>query len=447
MSVHDRCIELAAASIDFELTGAEAAEMSEHLASCGPCRTTAGALMADARALRRLAYGMPRERVRRQVVGAAASGRRRRAGVLTLLAAAIAVILAVAGGVSVGALLRTDRQVALPTTPAWMRLAARDGFPAGDGTSAILGLAPAPGLDDPTLVAVGTGATGGRVWLSSDGRSWSALPDSAAFARGRPEAVASTGTRIVAVGSSIDEQGDPRATVWTSTDGRRWTRSQLAGSTGLLAVAASPARIVVAGSPRSGSGAPIWSSSDGVSWEPTVDATPFTACTVTGLAVGGPGFVAVGYDDRGAAVWTSSDGLGWTRVGDAAALALSRMSAVTATPAGLIAVGFDARGPAVWVSLDGSAWARVPPFGPPGARMTAVAATSLGVVAVGHASDGARAWASTDGLTWRPLTDGPWSGATELSSVVAHGNLVIAGGRADRQAALWIGALSSGPSS
>jgi anti-sigma factor RsiW len=51
IGVHDRFIDLAAASIDFELSPAERAELDGHLTTCAPCRSFAAALRADARAL------------------------------------------------------------------------------------------------------------------------------------------------------------------------------------------------------------------------------------------------------------------------------------------------------------------------------------------------------------------------------------------------------------
>ena len=53
-TVHDEFLELAAASIDFELSGAERAALAAHLADCIPCRRQVMGLEADQRAMARL---------------------------------------------------------------------------------------------------------------------------------------------------------------------------------------------------------------------------------------------------------------------------------------------------------------------------------------------------------------------------------------------------------
>lgn len=449
MAEHEPFASLAAASIDFELSPTEASRLSEHLAHCSACRRVASELAADARALRRLADGAPSERVRTTVLSTAMGRARPRHRPLALLAAALVVVLAVAGGMSVGSYLLAIRGPSDGTrsTPDWTRLAAGSGFPSGEGPSEVLGLAATPGVPGVGLIAVGTGATGGRVWLSPDGRSWTPVADSPALARARLQAVAAAGDRIVVAGSRVDALGDPIAATWLSPDGVSWTRTDLPGSTGLLAIAASPSRIVVAGSPRAGAapgdpGAPIWASSDGSHWLP-LDAAPFAGATVTGLTVGGPGFVAVGYDDRGGAVWTSFDGIAWSRDGDPTTFDQARVMAVSEAPGGLVAVGFDATGPLVWSSVDGRSWVRVGGIDPAGGRMLAVASTPFGVVAVGEGRAGTGAWASADGRSWQPLVDPAWADRDDVTAIVAHGDLVVAGGRVGSRSAVWVGRPSS----
>ena len=53
-TVHDDFLELAAASIDFELTETERASLAAHLADCVPCRRRVIALEADQRAIAQL---------------------------------------------------------------------------------------------------------------------------------------------------------------------------------------------------------------------------------------------------------------------------------------------------------------------------------------------------------------------------------------------------------
>ena len=89
------------------------------------------------------------------------------------------------------------------------------------------------------------------------------------------------------------------------------------------------------------------------------------------VAVGGPGFVAVGSDGDDVAVWTSADGQTWSRVPDDEAVfggpGIQGMADVALGRPGLVAVGRDSSlvGPdtyavaAVWTSPDGISWSRV----------------------------------------------------------------------------------------
>jgi hypothetical protein len=132
--------------------------------------------------------------------------------------------------------------------------------------------------------------------------------------------VARGGPGLVAVG--VD--GKAEAGVWTSPDGRQWSRvdhdKAVFGGDGQL----------------------MWS-----------------------VARGGPGLVAVGSDDDVAAVWTSPDGRQWSRVDhDDAVFGGSdwrKMFSVARGGPGLVAVGCDvgAEAAAVWASPDGRQWSRV----------------------------------------------------------------------------------------
>lgn len=148
---------------------------------------------------------------------------------------------------------------------------------------------------------------------------------------------------------------------------------------------------------------------------------------ISGIAVGGPGLVAVGGDSSGgdddAAVWYSSDGLSWSRVEHDEAVfggsGRQYMTAVTAGGPGFVAVGeesvegWPAGVSVVWVSEDGVIWSRVPhdeaAFGveEQTTLMKDVTAFGSGLVAVGMESTGnsidAAAWISTDGISWERI--------------------------------------------
>jgi len=92
---------------------------------------------------------------------------------------------------------------------------------------------------------------------------------------------------------------------------------------------------------------------------------------MTTVIQGGPGFVAVGYDevagDRNAAVWTSTDGRTWLKVedDDLGGTGVQEIKTVTTIDDNLVAAGFDGSGGdlngAVWTSIDGRTWTKSTP--------------------------------------------------------------------------------------
>ncbi|MCH7669853.1 MAG: hypothetical protein IIC71_11750 [Acidobacteria bacterium] len=134
--------------------------------------------------------------------------------------------------------------------------------------------------------------------------------------------------------------------------------------------------------------------------------------------------MAVGYEyvgsDWNGVVWTSSDGATWKRAADpGSALAGSNNEAllgVSAGGPGLIAVGYDdGNGDSrVWTSVDGSEWTLLPAdravFGGSGNQQIAkVVEGAQGFVAAGRESTGngsdAVVWASPDGIEWTRADD------------------------------------------
>jgi len=242
--------------------------------------------------------------------------------------------------------------------------------------------------------------------------------------------------------------------VWTSIDGFAWSRvphdESVFGGEGeqqmVSVTAGSPGLVAVGWDTSSGSvDAAVWTSADGMTWSRVPhDESVFGGQhdqTMSSVAIGGPGLVAVGADgfldvDRGqltgyddvisvAAVWTSVDGLTWTRVlHDETALGGEGnqwMSSVISEGVGLVAVGGDwsraAHHAAVWTSADGITWSRVANDesvfgGEHDQTMSSVTPVGSGLVAVGRAwassdsgsftghDSAASVWASDDGLTW-----------------------------------------------
>ena len=291
----------------------------------------------------------------------------------------------------------------------------------------------------PGLVAVGSDGRFAAVWTSVDGVTWSRVPhDEAVFGGADNQGMNSVtvgGPGLVAVGwveNDGEINGDGAAAVWTSVDGVTWLRvphdeaalggagfqgmsSVTVGGPGLVAVGVGAGRMTVdEGHVDWEVKAAVWTSVDGVTWSRVPhDEAVFGGVGGQGMrsvTVGGPGLVAVGFDQPGddvpsgrardAAVWTSVDGATWSRVPHDVTLfggtGNQRMYEVTAAGAGLVAVGADggfyANRPdaVVWTSVDGITWSRVAHdeavFG--GTEMRSVTVAGAGLVAVGDTSSG-----------------------------------------------------------
>jgi hypothetical protein len=223
------------------------------------------------------------------------------------------------------------------------------------------------------LVAIGVERpvpTLAAVWTSPDGRHWSRVHDFPAEDGTGALAVTADSSRIVIVGA--DRGG---AAAWSSTDGRTWTRAPRSlqlegpgGGTGMFAVTSWRGGFVAAGhrdDPAHGrASAAVWRSPDGISWQRVADDAPFAGERILGLAATDSAIVAVGGTDISAGApglaWRSTDGYHWTRQATPG-LAAGAPQAVTARDSGFVAVGVNANdtGSAVWSSPDGSSWTEV----------------------------------------------------------------------------------------
>lgn len=176
----------------------------------------------------------------------------------------------------------------------------------------------------PGLVAVGRDGGRGAVWTSIDGSVWTRVPnDDSVFDPGSwLWDVASAGPGLVAVGRS----GDSRPAIWTSIDGLSWSRvphdeSLFAYGGWISGVVVGGPGVVAVGTAVEGSQvAAVWTSTDGIDWI----RVPHDPATFDGegwqtemydIANSDQGLVAVGWDPGStrAPVWTSTDGVTWTR--------------------------------------------------------------------------------------------------------------------------------------
>jgi hypothetical protein len=294
------------------------------------------------------------------------------------------------------------------------------------------------------------------------------------------------GPGLVAVGSIFPGDDVPyQAAIWHSTDGTSWSRvphdGDLFGEALINAVVDGGPGLVAVGSAEQGddSSAAVWVSEDGLSWsrvphDEEVFGGPYLQ-NMSDVAVGGPGLVAVGWDNddvntnSSAAVWTSSDGVNWDRVPrdeeTFGGRLMQLMYALTYGDTGLVAVGLDgawwgAAGPGnpagVWTSSDGLVWSHVLdqeqlesghstegiPLGGDWAQMNDVTVVDGSYVAVGRVGwcreacdETGAAWTSTDGTTWQRSEVERAVGifAADMQSVTALGDVLIGVGRGGNQ--------------
>lgn len=322
------------------------------------------------------------------------------------------------------------------------------------------------------------------VWTSPDGVAWAVVPhDEAVFGgvmSGYVEAVAAGPLGLVAVGTEY-RGDDYDAVVFTSPDGRAWTRvpdpGGVFGGSGwqaMHAVTAGGPGWAAVGYDDSGEdrNAAVWTSPDGVTWTRVPhDESLFGGVNdqeIFGVVAAGRGLVAVGNDDEAPAAWVSADGVTWEKVptdrfsSDPDYENVDKvMRAVAATPGlGLVAVGYlewyseatdtEDADAAVWVSEDGLSWVLVSEDaamfgGPDDQKMAAVTAGGPGFVAVGWDRSGgdanAAVWDSPDGTNWTRVPDAAvftGAGDQEMYGVGVGASRVVAVGRDGVNAAVWV---------
>lgn len=316
---------------------------------------------------------------------------------------------------------------------------------------------------DGRIVAVGgtapIGDPSGRpgVWLSEDGLTWeSAVVEG----DGAIMALVVGDGQLLAAGSGAGGAGT-EAAVWTSPDGREWTRvarDAFAPGPGCLStkaedIAAGPGGYVAVGTEwgegSCGQSAAAWLSSDGRTWSraemaPGTHAMHSVVSGPGGYVAAGAGKAAANEGTRGAFVF-SSDGRSWTQADEEDVLA-AEPQAVVADPLGYLAIGMTiadlqsgAMAPAAWRSSGGRVWDRLVTEGftadaataepgPPNEQLTAMTLTSelvampSGLLALGagmtlrRGSDGTLeqaapwrylAWNSDTGDVWTRVPDDP----------------------------------------
>ena len=271
-------------------------------------------------------------------------------------------------------------------------------------------------------------------------------------------------TSIVAVGHGFVAVGTDKAVAnpraWTSTDGRRWAASPTIGLGLPTATGGSMSSLAVGDGVLMAGGfvdvpgrrlASAWRSSDnGQSWHATTVDGSGQRAEVSGVAAGGPGWVATGIRDATASFWELRDGSAWVHVVPAPPVgggfgAESSADAVACTPSTCVAVG---QGPSAG---DGWAWRRGGPnqwttLGPADALTGGASRTVVdfgtGFVAGGAGPDGVfGVWTTADGRHWTAAasTTGPTGIVQDLA---ADGDRIVAVGPpfdGGSGFAIWIG--------
>ena len=244
------------------------------------------------------------------------------------------------------------------------------------------------------VIAVGLDDMGARSWVSKDGLSWTAAPNSSALrpAAGRSirmNGVTWTGTSWLAVGEedtacdyNCDAASSDQAIAWSSADGLHWTRAPRApslargamndvarGGPGFVAVGGAPDRPATT---QVAEHAVVWISTDGRTWSRLPDNPVYHAPagtdqafgdTMSSIASDGTHLVAVGtvatQGDVGSALaWASPDGRTWRR-GSASDFLNGQLFTVASVPGGFLGTGpsgTDSCLGGIWFSTNGSAW-------------------------------------------------------------------------------------------
>jgi hypothetical protein len=285
------------------------------------------------------------------------------------------------------------------------------------------------------------GTTSGAVWSSYDGLGWARariedMPPGAS----RIDAIRVFDGGVVAVGAAYSQP-----VVWFRPAGEAEDEPVVSAAAPLappawatvfqeqVASGAAPTSVHGVGGRLFGlsTGGVIWTSEDGVTWNPALfaDVGLADASTISDIVQREGSFVAVG-DEEGTGLWISRDGLRWGRPSKAPPCCVE---AVFVDERGFVALISGADGTwSVARSDDGMQWETAAesielPFND--LWRTASVGRFLLVWASTEESERLELWVSTDGITWQPAAgmDGlferiSWEGVWDFESrVVAAG--------------------------
>jgi hypothetical protein len=265
------------------------------------------------------------------------------------------------------------------------------------GSTADLARAGGDAASRPVVAAIARGSTGGTlavqcvpsvrsanalVMTSTDGATWTTVPDSSAL-HGQPMlGVAALHGSLVAVGGA---DGTKRSAVWTSADGQHWTKAPDSATLrdgvmqGVIAIGET---LVAWGFYLDEEICPapmLWRSTDGVAWSEVTDPVGLRSVwrSVSTAASAGVGLTAIGTTGGRAVDLTTNDGFAWTAHDLPEDLDYGPIIAVFG---GFLASGAQA----LWFSPDGASWTVL---ARPRVQFGLLAAASGATIAIGQATN------------------------------------------------------------
>ncbi|WP_203883585.1 hypothetical protein [Planotetraspora kaengkrachanensis] len=319
-------------------------------------------------------------------------------------------------------------------------------------------------------LAVGTdvsswaGQAARGMWVSADGRAWTAVDPEGLAAFGgqdRITDVARTTAGFVAVGSAALKNGTIGPVAWTSPDGKTWTRAGEIGTPdkvrGMRAVVARGDQVVALADPGPGDpGSVILRSADGGrTWSGTAATLAGVQPEPGALATGGDGFVLVPLRQRSAAgevtVYCSPEGTRWSECGTIGGLGSegTGVRGLASSSAGVAAVVESAwETYAVYTGADGRKWAKTANLGEIPGTLRGLTITDAGLVVAGGDKRGAGdvenlpvLMTAGDGEDTRSVPLGSVAGLSHLArdtaDVAVSGGAFVAVGSANGDAAIW----------
>jgi hypothetical protein len=238
--------------------------------------------------------------------------------------------------------------------------------PPGTGTGEMFDVAAGGGR----LVAVGWSGDGGAhqpaVWTSTDGGAWSAVaPSPDLKAEGLVElttVVAATGGGFLATGVDRKTDKDADVALFRSPDGAQWRREKADGLDGpgtqqVQRLAAFPGGYVAVGAALTGArlGPAVWTSGDGLRWQPAATRPPGSPTLWSVLRQPDGSLLSCGsagsVDSPVAGCWVQR-GADWQPLAVAGAPTPLYIYGLVSTASGVVAVGVGRDGGTV----DAATW-------------------------------------------------------------------------------------------